>query len=99
MTNYQNKEAKKYLFIMMFCTIAMVAISEIWLIRFLDKNKRVENEAVIELLAKVKEENSNEDLQEYVEILNGKSGTEQEEKSREDDNLAAQETMLHTKKR
>lgn len=48
MTNYQNKEAKKYLFIMMFCTIAMVAISGIWLIRFLEKNKRVENEAVIE---------------------------------------------------
>ena len=98
MTNYQNKEAKKYLFIMMFCTIAMIAISEIWLIRFLEKNKKVENEAVIELLVKVKEENPNEELQEFVEILNCKSEKVQEEKSREDDNQAAQETMQRTKK-
>lgn len=85
MTNYQNKEAKKYLIVMLFCTIAMAFLAEGCLQFFVSENKTAENEAVLDLLAKVTEENPNADIQEYMEILNCKSkngqGNQEEEES------------------
>lgn len=97
MTHYQNKEAKKYLIVMLLCTIAIAVFAEGCLLLFLSKNKAVENEAVLELLAKVTEENPNADIQEYMEILNCKSENEWKEKSGEGDNSNAEEKMLRTK--
>ena len=87
MTNYQNKEAKKYLIVMLLCTIAMAFCVEGCLQFFLSKNKTIENEAVLELLAKVTEENPDTDIQEYMEILNGK----------QEDTAHGQDAMLRKK--